>query len=359
MTAQTKAILKGYYNHGDKPSESNYADLIDTIPSGAGTLVVAANDAPSTITARADYVCDGTDDHVQIQSAIDALTGGGVVQLSTGTFTLGGTVTLGANVRLVGQGRSTIITSIATASLLVMALGGGAEHLSVSIPNGLLDHAIKSHAVYDISANMRHGWYLSDLLIYGGNSADKYALDITDTFDFLLQNLVIRVGSNGVRIANENGTYNYGNALINLVEVSVGSNRVAWDIDGTAQTKFFNLMTFNYISGVSGSSVGNIGLRIRNCGFMVFNGIDLEGCGTSLYLEGGINGGMGANSNTFNGIYASNNVQIKAGSYSNVFMGGKIFGTVTDEVTTTKKKTRWIGTVNASNEQIVDNANGV
>jgi hypothetical protein len=42
----------------------------------AATKVVAASDAPTDVKARADYVCDGTADDVEIQAAIDALTAG-------------------------------------------------------------------------------------------------------------------------------------------------------------------------------------------------------------------------------------------------------------------------------------------
>ena len=86
MTAKNKTTLKGYFNTGDRPSESNFADLIDTI--GSLTLTVAANNASDASKGRADYVCDGTADDVEIQAALDALPAtGGVVQLSEGLFT--------------------------------------------------------------------------------------------------------------------------------------------------------------------------------------------------------------------------------------------------------------------------------
>ncbi|WP_343241640.1 NosD domain-containing protein [Methanoculleus sp. UBA312] len=53
------------------------------------TYVVAASDAPAHVKKQADYVCDGTDDQVEIQAALDALpTGGGIVHLTTGNYTL-------------------------------------------------------------------------------------------------------------------------------------------------------------------------------------------------------------------------------------------------------------------------------
>lgn len=57
------------------------------------TRVVAASNASATVKARADYVCDGTADDVEINAALAALGSvGGVVQLSEGQFNLAASV---------------------------------------------------------------------------------------------------------------------------------------------------------------------------------------------------------------------------------------------------------------------------
>jgi len=74
------------------------------------TVVVAASDAKTT--SGADYVCDGTDDHLQINSAISDLPAhGGSVVLTDGTFSVGGAVSgQGTNsLRLLGQGTATTL----------------------------------------------------------------------------------------------------------------------------------------------------------------------------------------------------------------------------------------------------------
>jgi len=51
-----------------------------------GYLVAAADASPAS-KAKAAYVCDGTDDQVEIQNALDRLeSSGGVVELSEGNF---------------------------------------------------------------------------------------------------------------------------------------------------------------------------------------------------------------------------------------------------------------------------------
>lgn len=67
-------------------------------------LMVAASGAPAQVRSKADYLCDGTADQVQIQGAVDAAfaAGGGVVQLSTDGFFTSSPVTLHPTVRLIG-----------------------------------------------------------------------------------------------------------------------------------------------------------------------------------------------------------------------------------------------------------------
>ena len=57
---------------------------------------------------NADFVCDGTNDHVEIQQAIDNLpSGGGSVYLREGIYDIGATITLNNNVALIGAGAGT------------------------------------------------------------------------------------------------------------------------------------------------------------------------------------------------------------------------------------------------------------
>ncbi len=93
------------------------------------TYVVAASDAPSHVKKQADYVCDGTDDQVEIQAAIDALPAeGGSVHLTAGTFSAA-TIILRSNVSLSGEGAATLLVCPAATSANVIQ----ATPLSVNI----------------------------------------------------------------------------------------------------------------------------------------------------------------------------------------------------------------------------------
>jgi hypothetical protein len=75
---------------------------------GAGmpyaTKVVAASNSSATSAASADFVCDGTQDDVEIQAAIDSLPDGGLIILLDGTYTLSGSIELASLVSLRGAG---------------------------------------------------------------------------------------------------------------------------------------------------------------------------------------------------------------------------------------------------------------
>ncbi len=76
---------------------------------GMATFVVAAHD--SLDNENADFVCDGTDDQVEIQAAIDNLLAiGGSIYLREGTYIVSGDIKISkSNVTLVGAGASTVI----------------------------------------------------------------------------------------------------------------------------------------------------------------------------------------------------------------------------------------------------------
>ncbi len=88
------------------------------------TLIVAASD--SLHHNMADYVCDGINDHVEIQAALDALPAtGGEVLLLDGTYNCEVTINLDSNQTLRGCGKNTILTT-STANLTFLSAVGGA-----------------------------------------------------------------------------------------------------------------------------------------------------------------------------------------------------------------------------------------
>ena len=77
-----------------------------------GTLVVAASNSSVDGKAGANYICDGTDDHEEINQAIAAFGGGyKSVQLLEGTYNIGNDIVMYAGTTLEGVGDTTILNT--------------------------------------------------------------------------------------------------------------------------------------------------------------------------------------------------------------------------------------------------------
>ena len=75
------AIFANEWLFTENPGEPN------SISGGAADYVVAASDSPARVKRKADYVCDGVDDQIEIQTAIDSLgDSGGKVVLLKGNY---------------------------------------------------------------------------------------------------------------------------------------------------------------------------------------------------------------------------------------------------------------------------------
>jgi parallel beta-helix repeat protein len=82
-----------------EPNEPN------SIGVGDVDYLIAASDSSAQIQAKADYVCDGADDQIEIQAAINALpASGGHIHLSQGRFYIRDTIHLYQYVTLTGTG---------------------------------------------------------------------------------------------------------------------------------------------------------------------------------------------------------------------------------------------------------------
>ena len=106
-------------------SEWNADHIItsDLLPRRSATIIVAASD--SLDKGRADYVCDGVADQVEIITAIDNLpAGGGKVVLLEGTYKINDTIGINkANVTIEGQGKNTKIKETGNVSPMIQAVG--------------------------------------------------------------------------------------------------------------------------------------------------------------------------------------------------------------------------------------------
>lgn len=117
----------------DANQASAKATLGITTSIGPMVVTIATADSPATLLARADYVCDGTADNVEIQAAVDYLGGGGgVIEFAPGTYDLTATVTIPAAVwpgvtHLRGSGLPTYIQRTALANFSLFSANASAK----------------------------------------------------------------------------------------------------------------------------------------------------------------------------------------------------------------------------------------
>lgn len=107
---------------------------------GSPSILVAASDALQATRDRADHLCNGTDDNVQINAAIDALpAGGGTIELSEGIFKLDIEVSNDCidiagrdNIHIKGQGMNITILQVDVINSRSVIKGDGSDRIALS-----------------------------------------------------------------------------------------------------------------------------------------------------------------------------------------------------------------------------------
>jgi parallel beta-helix repeat protein len=112
------------------------------------TFVVAASDSMVQDKAMADYVCTGTNDHLVIQAALDALPAtGGEVKLLEGTYNIEVSPVMDSYQTLTGCGYNTVLTTSTALSGLITAAGGaGTEKQGIVVSDLRIDAASTAYA---------------------------------------------------------------------------------------------------------------------------------------------------------------------------------------------------------------------
>lgn len=209
---------------------------------GGATLTVAAGDATPAERFHADYLCDGSADQVELQSALDALVGrGGSVELTSGTFLLDAAVRPRGSVHLYGWGKGTVLkaSSAFTSGLGVIDgfYDGTGDPLDlVSVSNLVIDgNRFQGANTRGVHFDIRS----KSGFLFGSPDAH---LVLTDLF-------IARTSGHGVHIE---GSFNRA-ARVTRIRV--------WDVDGDG----FHVASpdGNYTDCDTGSSAG-YGFRIES-----------------------------------------------------------------------------------------------
>lgn len=155
----------------------NYQWINDNISGGGGggqyaaDFLVAANDAPDSVKASAQYVCDGTADQVEINAAITAaaaLPSGGTVLLSSGIFHISDEIQGALFVTLRGYSDRTATTIVQVGGFAGTCMYNGNVSPWQRIQDIFWDCEDSS---LDIIYDLGHDCQILDCYLYGGNSS--------------------------------------------------------------------------------------------------------------------------------------------------------------------------------------------
>jgi hypothetical protein len=244
-------------------------------------LYVASSTAPTVERDRADYVCDGTDDQVEIQAAVSAVqaAGGGVVCLSQGDFTTHATITLngtddtGAETEVylvgAGPGNSRLVPTVSGfTGTSVLSLGHCVRahvwDLDILVAGAL--NGIESTRSTGPSGDNRAFWFSSferlSLSGPGDGSHTGWYMKLGSPFRSRFANIECGGGGNGIWIFSENAAFNPGDLTFDRVFVdTVGNSRTALLLESPTGNGTLNHMTFNLFEAFA-AGTGSTGIKI-------------------------------------------------------------------------------------------------
>jgi len=139
-------------------------------------LLIAASNADANTKSVADYVCDGINDQVEIQAAIDSLPAyslgrgnGGEIKLSKGTFYFGTPVNVRGTTIIKGEGTysTSIIMTASSGNNAAFALDHTGAKFNVNVPNAAENDHMGFAAFVDSPSSAQGFFTLEDVFIDG------------------------------------------------------------------------------------------------------------------------------------------------------------------------------------------------
>jgi hypothetical protein len=300
----------------------------------AGGRYVAASDATTAQKARADYVCDGTADNVQIQDAIDAVKaeGGGIVQLSGGTFTLADTLTITGNTDEDNADTLTLRGAGAQATTLTMAADtNGIELTDWAMANiedlGIVVSGSGSgiHSTAVLSGNEVSFWHSSfrNLRLNGGFTTTNtgWGMDLAMPWRSVFENIEIEGTRNGMRLSNQGDVQNAGDCTFTRMFIEiVGTGGVAIHVSSPSNN--MNQNNFNMVE-IGANGTGCTGILIDGAAggaSQRFWGLNAEQFQTTINVANGESNVFDCNYITCDTGQAGNKMFVcGTDSYNNVF----------------------------------------
>lgn len=217
-----------------------------------------------------DYLCDGTDDYVEINAAIEALpqTGGEIIILD-GTYNIGSSIEINkANTKLSGNGNSTILKRMWKADAAIINVN--ADYCVISdlqVDGNKSDYFLSGHGIYINSVS-----YCTIKGITCNNNS-SYGVYISNSDSNVISGNVCNNSVNGISISGStnntitgntcNGNSNYGVYLSTsnnnaITDNTCNNNSFGISLTGSSgNTITGDICNNNYYYGVSISNTSN------------------------------------------------------------------------------------------------------
>lgn len=318
----------------DVPVNAAFEELWAEQSAAGYQYLVAAADAPDSVKRKAQFVCDGTADDVEVQAAVAAAKsgGGGAVQLSRGNFNYATQVNLtgtidendARTVTVRGVGQQATEITVAAGQTGFEITDWAQVHLS-DLSLHISGAGIGIHSTGVTSGNTISFWHSSfkNLRINGGfvTTDTTWAMWLEMPWRSVFENVEVEGCRNGIRIVNDSPVQNAGDCTFNrfFVEI-VGDNGYALYVDSIDG----NMNQNNWImfeAGANGAGCtgiylgGTVGTASQR-----FYGLNLEQFQTCINVANG-------NSNVFDCNYvtgdsgdATNKMFVTgSNSYNNIF----------------------------------------
>lgn len=254
----------------------------------ANMIWVAAVDAPPAFVS-AQYICDGIDDQVQIQAALDNALGLRV-GLSPGTFQVASTIYLSGPNNAAQFRSKYLIGSGTTATKLVVASGAFA---GVELNQGVSGHVwdltvqITSSArgIYSTATTTPGANYTSainssirrvNVTGPGDGTTSSYAIGIRTAIQMTIEDVVIAGCNFGLLIRNDQGAHTMTGIVVRRCSFSVtGNNSIAVRVDADAgatravtfqDVSIYTDLVYTGTTGFHMVPTGEVsGVRIMSC----------------------------------------------------------------------------------------------
>ena len=266
-TSATVSSLQTQLNSLD----SQVAALSAIATGGSYYRLIAAADSSALVKSKADYVCDGSADQVEIQTAINAaqLEGGGVIQLSEGSFALSTPIIINGTtnednpltVTLKGCGEFATYLRPATDVNAITISNWAQLHLAdfgiviQGAGNGIVSQSVTT-------TDTRSFWASSfrNLRINGEYNPlnTGWAMDLAMPWRSVFDNIEIEGTRNGMRLLNEGTIQNAGDCTFTRMFIEiVGDGGTAIHVSSPSNN--MNQNNFNMVeAGANGAGCTGI-----------------------------------------------------------------------------------------------------